>query len=181
LRADLRGVPVVGVEPGVKPAAQASVTRRIAVLATESTARSEPLARLIEEHAQGVHVHVEACPGWATRVETLHLDGAEFAAEVRAKLEPLLAAGADRLVLGCTHYSFLKSALAAACAGRAELVDVAEAVARQVVRIAGAAAHGEARLTLLATARPERLHAALPKLGLAHLASRASGAQQVSA
>lgn len=179
LRAELHGVPVVGVEPGVKPAAHESKTRRIAVLATESTARSERLARLIREHANGVDVFVEACPGWATRVETLNLDGAEFAAEVRTKLEPLLAGGADRLVLGCTHYSFLKPALEAACAGRAQLVDVAEAIARQVVRIAGVAAQGNARLTLLATARPERLHAALPQLGLRRLAKRASTAQQV--
>ncbi len=178
LRAELRGVPVVGVEPGVKPAAHGSRTRRIAVLATESTARSERLGRLIREHADGVRVFVEACPGWATRVETLNLDGADFDAEVRAKLEPLLAQGADRLVLGCTHYSFLKPALAAACAGRAELVDVAEAVARQVVRTAGEAAQGTARLTLLATARPERLHAALPRLGLRRLAERAAAARQ---
>jgi glutamate racemase len=176
LRAELRGIPVVGVEPGVKPAAHASITRRIAVLATESTARSERLAHLIRDHAGGVQVHVEACPGWATRVETLNLDGAEFAAEVREKLEPLLAAGADRLVLGCTHYSFLKPALTAACAGRAQLVDVAEAVARQVVRIAPDAGHGNGRLALLATARPERLRAALPQLGLHRLAERAGPA-----
>ena len=179
LRAELH-VPVVGVEPGVKPAAHASLSRRIAVLATESTARSERLAHLVRDHAQGVQVRIEACPGWATRVETLNLDGEEFAAEVRAKLEPLLAEGADRLVLGCTHYSFLKPALAAACAGRAQLVDVADAVARQVVRIGSDAAQGNARLTLLATARPERLHAALSQLGLSRLAERAVSAQQVS-
>jgi glutamate racemase len=178
LRHELRGIPVVGVEPGVKPAAQGSVSRRIAVLATESTARSERLDHLIREHARGVQVLVEPCPGWATRVETLSLDGAEFAAEVRAKLEPLLAEGADRLVLGCTHYSFLKPALTAASAGRAELVDVAEAVARQVVRMAGDAARGNGRLTLLATARPEQLHAALPRLGLKQLAERAGPARQ---
>ena len=177
LRSELAGIPVVGVEPGVKPAAQISITRRIAVLATESTARSERLARLVREHAQGVAVHIEPCPGWATRVETLHLDGAEFEAEVRAKLEPLLAVGADRLVLGCTHYSFLAPLLGSIVAGRAELVDVAAAVARQVVRLAGGAAQGEARLTLLATARPERLHAALPQLGLSYLAERAGPAR----
>ncbi|MBI4984438.1 MAG: glutamate racemase [Rhodocyclales bacterium] len=176
LRAELHGIPVVGVEPGVKPAAQASRTRRIAVLATEATARSERLARLVREHAQGVQVHIEPCPGWATRVETLHLDGAEFEAEASAKLEPLLAAGVDRIVLGCTHYSFLAPALAAIAAQRAELVDVAEAVARQVVRLAGAR-HGSAQLKLLATARPERLHAALPRLDLGFLARRAGPAQ----
>ena len=180
LRAELHGIPVVGVEPGVKPAAQSSVTRRIAVLATESTARSDRLARLIGEHSQGVHVHVEPCPGWATRVETLHLDGPAFAAEVRAKVEPLLDAGADRLVLGCTHYSFLVPVLAPIVAGRAELVDVAEAVARQVVRLAGAGIQGDAVLKLLATARPERLHAALPKLGLYHLAGRVGPARLIS-
>ena len=177
LRAELRGTPVVGIEPGVKPAAQSSITRRIAVLATESTAGSDRLARLIREHAQGVHVHVEPCPGWATRVETLHLDGPVFAAEVRAKVEPLLDAGADRLVLGCTHYSFLTPLLDPIVAGRAELVDVAEAVARQVLRLAGTGAQGDAGLTLLATARPERLHAALPKLGLGQLAGRAGPAK----
>ncbi|HEX8988406.1 MAG TPA: glutamate racemase [Rhodocyclaceae bacterium] len=175
LRAELQGIPVVGVEPGVKPAAQTSATRRIAVLATESTARSERLARLVRDHAHGVQVDVEPCPGWATRVETLNLDGAEFVAEVRAKLEPLLERGADRLVLGCTHYSFLKAALSEACAGRAQLVDVAEAVARQVARIAGSSG-GSGRLMLLATARPERLHAALPRLGLQRLAARAGAA-----
>ena len=179
LRAELHGIPVVGVEPGVKPAAQASVSRRIAVLATEATARSERLARLIREHAHGVDVHVEPCPGWATRVETLHLDGAEFVAEARAKLDPLRALGVDRIVLGCTHYSFLAPALAIIAAGRAELVDVAEAVARQVVRLAGAR-QGSAKLELLATAFPERLHAALSRLDLAYLAQRAGPGRLVS-
>lgn len=177
LRAELRGIPVVGVEPGVKPAAQGSATRRIVVLATESTAKSERLARLVAEHAQGVEVHIESCPGWATRVETLHPDNAAFAAEVEARIAPLLAAGADRVVLGCTHYAFLAPLLAPLVAGKAELVDVAEAVARQVARLAGEAGHGTARLTLLATATPERLHAALPRLGLGWLAERAHSAE----
>jgi glutamate racemase len=175
LRRQHTGIPVVGVEPGVKPAALASASRRVAVLATEATAKSERLARLIREHAGQVAVEVVACPGWATRVETLHLDGPEFDAEVRRTVEPLLARGADRLVLGCTHYSFLAPQLAAAAAGRAELVDVAQAVARQVVRLAGALAHGGGRLQLLATARPQRLHAALAALGLERLAQKAGG------
>lgn len=177
LRAELAGIPVVGVEPGVKPAAQSSITRRIAVLATESTAKSERLARLIREHAGRVAVHVEPCPGWATRIETLNLDGAAFVDEMEQRVAPLLAAGADRIVLGCTHYAFLAPALERIVAGKAELVDVAEAVARQVVRLAGESAHGSARLSLLATASPERLHAALPKLGLGWLAERAKSAE----
>ncbi|MFZ2855260.1 MAG: glutamate racemase [Rhodocyclaceae bacterium] len=169
------GIPVVGVEPGVKPAAAASKTGRIAVLATESTARSERLARLICQHAGGVRVDVEACPGWATMVESLQLDGPAFADEARRHVEPLLAAGADRIVLGCTHYAFLAPVLEPIVAGRAQLVDVADAVARQCVRLAGASALGKGRLTLLATAHPERLQAALPALGLHWLTPRLSG------
>jgi glutamate racemase len=171
LRHQLPGVRVVGVEPGVKPAAASSKTGRIAVLATESTARSERLARLIRDHAGRTEVLVQPCPGWATRVEMLDLDGMEFAAEAAARIEPLLAAGADRLVLGCTHYGFLAPVLGKVVGERAELVDVADAVARQVVRLTGAA-EGSGHLRLLATAHPERLHAALGPLGLHWLAER---------
>ncbi len=175
LRHQHPGVPVVGVEPGVKPAAAGSQTRRIAVLATEATARSARLARLIHDHAGAVEVAVVSCPGWATRVEALHLDGPEFVAEVRNVVEPLLAQSVDRLVLGCTHYGFLTDILAPLAAGRAEIIDVAEPVALQVARQAGSAGQGSGRLALLATAHPERLAAALPALGLAWLAARAHG------
>lgn len=169
------GIPVVGVEPGVKPAAQATRSGHIAVLATEATARSERLKRLIQTHAAHITVHVQPCPGWATRVETLKLDGAELAADIAAKVQPLLDARVDRIVLGCTHYAFLAPLLEPLIAGRAELVDVADAVARQVVRLGGEPS-GHARLRLLASARPERLHAALPALGLGWLATRAAEA-----
>lgn len=174
LRHQRPGVAVVGVEPGVKPAAASSRTGRIAVLATEATARSERLARLIREHAGATEVLVQPCPGWATRVETLDLDGAEFAAEVAGRIEPLLAAGADRLVLGCTHYGFLAPVLTKVAGERAELVDVADAVARQVARLAGSGV-GSGHLRLEATAQPERLRAALPPLGLSWLAERTVG------
>lgn len=180
LRHQHPGVAVVGVEPGVKPAAQTTRTGRIAVLATEATARSERLARLIRDHAANLDVRVVPCPGWATRVETLHLDGPDFAAEVRDRLQPLLDAGIDRIVLGCTHYAFLAPIMAPAVRDRAELIDVADAVARQVVRLHGH--HGGlGRLYLAATARPERLAAALPALGLQVLAARVVAVEQVGA
>lgn len=165
-------LPVVGVEPGVKPAAAASRSGRIAVLATVSTTRSQRLADLIRQHAGGVQVDVAACDGWATRVETLRLDDPDFAAEAQRHLAPLLAAGADQIVLGCTHYAFLRPVLEPLLANRATLVDVADAVARQCVRLAGAAAIGCGQLVLLATAAPERLQEALPALGLDWLCDR---------
>lgn len=111
-------------------------------------------------------------------VESLQLDGPAFADEARRHLAPLLAAGADQIVLGCTHYAFLMPVLEPIVAGRAQLVDVADAVARQCVRLAGASALGTGRLTLLATAHPERLQAALPSLGLNWLCNKLAGPAQ---
>ncbi|MCX8087428.1 MAG: glutamate racemase [Rhodocyclaceae bacterium] len=177
LRAHLPQVPIVGVEPGVKPAAHGSLSRKIAVLATEATAKSRRLAELIEAHARGVEVRIVPCPGWATHVETLAPDTAAFRAEVAAKILPLLAAGIDRLVLGCTHYAFLLPLIEPLIEGRAQAIDVAAAVARQVLRLKSDA-QGTGRLDLLATARPERLAAALPALGLQRLAARVSSVEQ---
>lgn len=172
-------IQVVGVEPGVKPAAQGSRSGRIAVLATETTARSKRLAHLIETHAAHVRVEVVPCPGWATHVETLQPDTPAFRAEVAAKILPLLDAGVDRIVLGCTHYAFLMPLIEPLVAGRAQLIDVAAAVARQVLRLKGDS-HAAGRLRLQATARPERLAAALPALGLQPLAARLAQVEQVS-
>lgn len=164
---------VVGIEPGIKPAAAASKSRRIAVLTTESTAGSERLARLIRDHAGSVDVHIEPCPGWATRVETLQFGNPEFTAEIVEKVMPLIEGGVDQLVLGCTHYTFLTPVLQPLIAGRAELVDVANAVARQVFRLYGAQRAGSGQLQLLASANPERLFLSLPALGLEQLSRRA--------
>lgn len=172
LRAAHPEIPVVGVEPGIKPAARETRSGRIAVLATEATARSRRLQRLIRDHAAGVEVHVEPCPGWATHVEMLQLDDPALAADVRIRIEPLLARGVDRIVLGCTHYSFLAPLLGDVIGARAELVDVAAAVARQTRRLAGDLAHRDGKLQLHASAHPERLHAALPRLNLGRIASR---------
>lgn len=172
LRAAHPGLPVVGIEPGIKPAAQDSVSGRIAVLVTEATANSQRLRHLIRDHAGQVEVFVEPCPGWATHVEMLQLDDPALATDVRARIEPLLQQGVDRIVLGCTHYSFLAPLLREVAGTRAQLVDVAAAVARQTQRLAGRLAQGGGRLQLHASAHPERLRAALPRLHLGRLASR---------
>ena len=172
LRAAHPDIPVVGVEPGIKPAAQETKSGRIAVLTTEATANSQRLKHLIRDHAGRVEVFVEPCPGWATHVEMLQLDDPALATDIRARIEPLLEQGVDRIVLGCTHYSFLAPQLKQVIGTHAQLVDVADAVARQARRLAADLAHGSSRLLLLASAHPERLHAALPRLHLGHIAAR---------
>lgn len=168
-------VPVVGIEPGIKPAAQSTISGRIAVLVTEATAKSERLAHLIHDHARGIQVFVEPCPGWATQVEQLKLDSTELHHDAEARLRPLLDKGVDRIVLGCTHYSFLRALLQPLLTGRVELIDVADAVARQTSRLYGLT-DANGNITLLASANPERLLAALPMLGLPALATRVRAA-----
>ncbi len=186
LRAMLPTIYVVGIEPGIKPAALNSRSRHIAVLATESTSRSERLAGLIRCYANGVQVDVLPCPGWASKVESLHLDDPDLAAEAWRLLTPVLAQGADHVVLGCTHYSFLKPLLEPIVAERAVLVDVADAVARQCRRLVAqdtdtssigtlARKSTTARLNLAATAHPQRLEQAIATLKLDVLAGRFSG------
>jgi len=179
LRDHLPHLQIVGVEPGVKPAAHGSLKRHIAVLATETTARSKRLAHLIETHASQVRVDVVPCPGWATHVETLQPDTPEFRTEIAQKIQPLLEAGVDRIVLGCTHYAFLIPIIEPLLAGRAQLVDVADAVARQVLRLRGDS-YAEGKIHLQATSHPERLSVALPALGLNKVARRVAAVTQVS-
>lgn len=196
LRATLPELAIVGVEPGVKPAARHTRSKHIAVLATEATARSQRLHELIERHAAGVHVSIVPCPGWATRVETLDLMDRAFAEEVGSTIQALVDQGVDQLVLGCTHYTFLQPLMQPLTQGRAELVEVAQAVAREVLRresmrldamatasVATTDRRPECRdrghIQLLATATPERLLAALPRLGLAELLSHLRGPAQL--
>lgn len=188
LRQALPQVFIVGVEPGVKPAASRSSSKRIAVLATESTAKSTRLRNLVTRFGNGCTVEIVACPGWATRVEALDFGDAGFGREIEETLAPVLDRGADQVVLGCTHYAFIKPLLEPLCAGRAEIVDVADAVARQVVRQAAglacvtAAGNGQSgEIQLLATAFPERLVSAFGRLcrpALPH--SALDGARQVA-
>jgi glutamate racemase len=134
LRAELK-IPVIGIEPGIKPAAVQTRTGVVGVLATATTAASDRLASLVERFADDVEVVTQPCPGLVERVEAGFLDGAETRALIDRYVAPLLARGADVLVLGCTHYPFLRALIAEAAPG-VEIVDPGPAVARQVARVA---------------------------------------------
>jgi glutamate racemase len=127
-------VPIVAIEPAVKPAARATRSGVIGVLATRRTLCSENFQRLVRRHSAAVEILAQACPGLVERVEAgaLHDDG------TRALLEqyvaPLLQRGADTLVLGCTHYPFLAPLLQDLAGPAVTLVDPALAVARQLRR-----------------------------------------------
>ena len=173
LRAAHPNIPVVGIEPGIKPAALNTQTGKIAVLATAATAKSQRLADLIGRHAPHRTVHVIPCHGWATEVEALNLDAPSIIEEIRRDLLPLIDHGVDQVVLGCTHYDFLAPTLRRLIGDQAQLVGVATAVARQACKVAGAnELTGTGNIRLMATMNPVRLTEATKILGLTHLLDR---------
>jgi len=134
LRERFPGVPLVAIEPAVKPAAALTRSGVVGVLATRNTVQSAGLARLIAQHAHGVQVLPRACPGWVERVERGELDGTDTEAAVAEHLRPLLDAGADTLVLGCTHYPFLRATIEKVAGPGVQVLDPAAAVARELER-----------------------------------------------
>lgn len=165
LRSELP-IPVVGMEPGVKPAAAVTRTGRVAVLATAGTLAGRRLATLIERFAGEVEVLTQPCPGWVELVERGTIGGDEARAVVARSVEPLLQQGADALVLGCTHFPFLRPVIADVAGPGVTIVDTGPAVARQVVRVAErqGVLGGGGRITYLTTGDPASVEPALRRL-----------------
>jgi glutamate racemase len=128
-------VPIIGVEPGIKPAASQSKTRVAGVLATQVTLRSERFRSLIERYAADCRFICQPGHGLVEAVERCEIDTPEVRALLAGYIEPMLAAGADTLVLGCTHYPFLDAAIRDLCGARVALVDTSVAIARQLERV----------------------------------------------
>lgn len=128
-------IPIVGMEPALKPAAAGTRSGHVGVIATQVTFQGQLFASLMERFAQGVQVHTQVCPGLVERVEAGQIEDDETLVLLRRYLDPLLKAGIDRLVLGCTHYPFLRPAIARVVGTSVEIVDPAAAVARQTERV----------------------------------------------
>ena len=128
-------VPIVGLEPAVKPAVERTRAGRIGVLATAGTLRSERFHRLVHTHAGSVQVVRRASPELVELVEAGRISGPEVEGFLAETLRPLSEAGIDTLVLGCTHYPFLRDAIARVMGEGVEILDSGEAVARQVERV----------------------------------------------
>ncbi|RJG01576.1 glutamate racemase [Noviherbaspirillum sedimenti] len=140
LRERYPALPVVGVEPGLKPAAALSKRGKVGVLATERTLASEKFRQLQEQTTAttGVQFLLRACKGLADQVEKGELHSPATMVLLNQYVTPLLQEGADTLVLGCTHYPFVQPAIESlvhqVAGAPVAIVDTGEAVARQLVR-----------------------------------------------
>jgi glutamate racemase len=128
-------IPLVGVEPGVKPAALLSQSRVVGVLATAVTLRSARFQSLIDRHAGDCRFILQPGHGLVQAVERCDTSSPELMALLESYLRPMLDAHADTLVLGCTHYPFLDNAIRAIAGDRLALIDTSVAIARQTERL----------------------------------------------
>lgn len=161
------GVPVVALEPGVKPAAALSRSGTLGVLATTRTLHSERFQRLVGHHAPGVKVVAQACPGLAEAIENDGPDSPRVGALLDAYVAPLAAAGADVVVLGCTHYPWVAAAIARRMPVGTTLLDTGEAVARQLERLlvhGGLLGGGHGRLQLSTSGAPQAVQCTVDRL-----------------
>lgn len=151
LRRHFPEVPVVGMEPAVKPAALASRNGKVAVVATAVTFQGRLFESVVSRFAADVEVMTAACPDWVELVESGVVSGEAARSAVTRVLDPMIENGADVVVLACTHFSFLAPLISSEY--EVGVIDPAPAVAAQTGRVAPDT-KGSGMLTLATTGDP---------------------------
>jgi len=128
-------MPIVGTEPGIKPAVAASHNGRIGVLATPATVASARYQSLLARHAGGAQVISQACPGLADLIERGDLHASALRELIEHCCAPLREAGVDTVLMGCTHYPLVQDQLQAALGANVRLLNIESAVAQQAERL----------------------------------------------
>ncbi|MEO8807819.1 MAG: glutamate racemase [Burkholderiaceae bacterium] len=130
LRESWPQTPIVGVEPGIKPALAATRNGRVGVMATRGTLNSDKFRELVAVLAPHKPLHLRACDGLAAAIEEGFPDAPGLLSLVAHHARPLRDAGIDTVVLGCTHYAFARQQIQAAFGPAVHVIDTAVAVAR---------------------------------------------------
>ena len=162
LRDTFPNTPFVGLEPAVKPAAEATHSGVIGVLSTQVTADGELYKRVVVQYASHIRVITLPAPELVLLVERGQLDGPEAHDAVARALEPLNEAGADQIVLACTHFPFLEPILRQHT--MAALIDPAQGVVRQTARLLPPGLPASGKRLYLTSGDPLRLQGMIQQL-----------------
>jgi len=127
-------LPIVAIEPAVKPAVARTRSAVVGVMATTQTLSSQKFSKLVKAHAGDVQVLSQPCPGLVEQVEAGELSSAATRALVERYVRPLVEKGADTIVLGCTHYPFVSAVIQEVAGPGVTVIDPAVAVARELRR-----------------------------------------------
>ena len=125
-------IPIIGMEPAIKPAVRQTRGGVIGVMATVQTLASERFRQLLQHHAGAARILTQACPGLVEQVEAGDLDGPRTRDLVTRYTQALTRAGVDHIVLGCTHYPFLEPLIRETCGSEVGLLKTAQPVALQL-------------------------------------------------
>lgn len=174
LREEFPGVPFVGMEPAVKPAAESTRSGVVGVLATQATVNGKGLADIVERFAKDVEVIRQACPGLAKRIDNGDYDSVETEVLLRNWIEPMLERGIDALVLGCTHYPLAKPLIERIVGPAVRVIEPSVAIARRLGQLLvqygiRAPQQSTGSLTCWTSGEPERYDTALKRLCLAQV------------
>ena len=134
LRVKFSRMPIVAMEPAIKPAVAATRNSVVGVLATVGTLESARFAALLDKHAGRVKIVTQGCPGLVEAVERGDLHGNEARRLVERYTAPLIKQTADTIILGCTHYPFLAPLIREVAGEEVALIETGAAVARELKR-----------------------------------------------
>lgn len=161
LRDDWPALTIIGVEPGLKPAVAATRNGRIGVMATPGTLMSAKFRALVQAQAVDVSVIERPCPELARMIEDGDLNAPALRAAIAEHAKALRAADVDTVVLGCTHYAFVRNHIEAEMGAGVQIIDTAHAVARHAAQQLRSALDNDAVSTasirLQTTGDPARL------------------------
>lgn len=127
-------IPIVGVEPGIKPATLSTHTGVIGVLATPRTLQTNSFTVLAERFAENVKIEIQPCPDLVARIEALNFNSDQTITLLKQYIEPLLDKGADTIVLGCTHYNHVSELISEIAGKNVAIIKTDAAVAKEVAR-----------------------------------------------
>lgn len=125
-------IPIIGVEPAIKPAALLSKAKKVGILVTQATAKNKRFLDLVENHKNGADVFIQPCPGLVEIIEQGNIDDDKLHALLTQFIQPLIDKNIDTLVLGCTHYPIVEQNIKQHIGANITLMDTAKPVTLQL-------------------------------------------------
>ena len=165
-------LPIIAMEPAIKPATLVTKSKVVLVLATAATIQSDAVARLCREHGTHTRILLQPCSGLVEQIERGRLHDPQTRSLLQQYIGPGVAEGADTLVLGCTHYAFLIDEMAAVAGPAVTIVEPSAAVARQLSRMLASSRRsqgsGPATTAFYTSGSPQDMSRFLASVGIPH-------------
>jgi len=125
-------IPIIGMEPAIKPATKATICKKVGILATNGTLESAKFSALLETYSGEIEFYTQPCPGLVELIELGRIDDLSIKNLIQKYLDPLIERKVDTIVLGCTHYVFIRKIIENIMGPEVKIIDTGLAVAKQL-------------------------------------------------